>query len=269
MGGIKQTGVFSPDAYAAALFEPLGRNQPSLVNIMRSNGLMTLTEMSNLKKLITPMQRIETAIKNNIPYEDVIQGADAVTDLALRVVGARIGTVASSGVGGGASLIAASAGSKAVREIFDALPNATVRTILENAAKDPQAMALLLEKGRTQKQQLDIANRLINYLGSLGVSVGKSAVTPALNYLSAVDPEARPAQTPPTAPGDAARQLRQLPPAPTTRGVPGFNPKPGAQAAPPPGGAPPGPGARSMMQSLFPFDTISGMASQQQPPAPG
>jgi hypothetical protein len=264
-GGMSQTGRFSPDAYAAALFEPLSRNQPSLVNIMRANGLMTLTEMSNLKKLLTPMQRIETAIKNNIPMEDVIQGADAVTDLALRVVGAQIGTAAAPG--GPGSLIAASAGSKAVRQIFDALPNATVRTILENAAKDPQAMALLLEKGRTQKQQLDIANRVINYLGSLGVSVGKSAVTPALNYLS--DPEARPEQTPPTAPGDAARQLRQLPVAPSTRGVPGFNPKPGAQAAPPPGGAPPGPGARSMMQSLFPFDTISAMASQQQPPAPG
>ena len=263
MGGAKQTSVFSPDAYAAALFEPLSRNQPSLVNIMRANGLMTLTEMSNLKKLLTPMQRIETAIKNNIPMEDVIQGADAMTDFALRSAGASAGTAA------GGSLVAAAAGSKLVRQIFDALPNATVRTILENAAKDPQAMALLLEKGRTQKQQLDIANRLINYLGSLGVSVGKSAVTPALNYLS--DPEARPEQTPPTAPGDAARQLRQLPVAPSTRGVPGFNPKPGAQAAPPPGGAPPGPGARSMMQSLFPFDTISAMASQQaqQPPAPG
>ncbi|CAB4154482.1 hypothetical protein UFOVP652_7 [uncultured Caudovirales phage] len=261
------SGKFSPDAYQTALFEPLGRNQPSLVNIMRSNGLMTLTEMSNVKKLLTPMVRIETALKNNIPYEDVIQGADAVTDLALRVAGAQIGTAAAPG--GPGSLIAASAGSKAVRQIFDALPNATVRTILENATKDPQAMALLLEKGRTQQQQLDIANRLINYVGSLGVSIGKSAVTPALNYLS--DPEARPAQATPTAPGDAARQLRQLPPAPTTRGVPGFSPKPGAQgkqgAA---GGAPGDPNARSMMQSLFPFDSISAMASQpQQPPAPG
>jgi hypothetical protein len=262
------SGKFSPDAYATALFEPLGRNQPSLVNIMRSNGLMTLQEMSNLKKLITPMARIETAIKNNIPYEDVIQGADAVTDLALRVAGAQIGTAAAPG--GPGSLIAASAGSKAVRQIFDALPNATVRTILENAVKDPQAMALLLQKGRTEKEQMDIANKLINYMGSLGVSVGKSAVTPSLNYLSAQDE--KPAQTSPLTPqGEAARRLRQLPQAPSTRGVPGFNPKPGAQAAPPPGGAPPGPGARSMMQSLFPFDSISAMASQQaqQPPAPG
>jgi hypothetical protein len=263
---------FSPGAYEAALFEPLGRNQPSLVNIMRSNGLMTLQEMSNLKKLVTPMVRIETAMKNNIPYEDVIQGADAVTDLALRVTGAQIGTAAAPG--GPGSLIAASAGSKAVRQIFDALPNATVRTILENAVKDPQAMALLLQKGRTEKEQMDIANKLINYVGSLGVSVGKSAVTPSLNYLSAQEERpAASAQTSPfTAQGQAARQLRQLPQAPTTRGVPGFNPKPGAQAAPAPGGAPTNANARSMMQSLFPFDSVSNLAaqqSQQQPPAPG
>ena len=262
------SGKFSPDAYSTALFEPLGRNQPSLVNIMRSNGLMTLQEMSNLKKLITPMARIETAIKNNIPYEDVIQGADAVTDLALRVAGAQIGTAAAPG--GPGSLIAASAGSKAVRQIFDALPNATVRTILENAVKDPQAMALLLQKGRTEKEQMDIANKLINYMGSLGVSVGKSAVTPALNYLSAEGD--RPAQTSPfTEQGQAARQLRQLPLAPSTRGVPGFNPKPSAPSQPgASGGAPTNANARSMMQTLFPFDSVSNLASQQaqQPPAP-
>ena len=262
------SGKFSPDAYSTALFEPLGRNQPSLVNIMRSNGLMTLQEMSNLKKLITPMARIETAIKNNIPYEDVIQGADAVTDLALRVAGAQLGTAAAPG--GPGSLIAASAGSKAVRQIFDALPNATVRTILENAVKDPQAMALLLQKGRTEKEQMDIANKLINYMGSLGVSVGKSAVTPALNYLSAEGD--RPAQTSPlTEQGQAARQLRQLPQAPSTRGVPGFNPKPSAPSQPgASSGAPTNANARSMMQTLFPFDSVSNLASQQaqQPPAP-
>jgi hypothetical protein len=264
------SGKFSPDAYATALFEPLGRNQPSLVNIMRSNGLMTLQEMSNLKKIITPMVRIETAIKNNIPYEDVIQGADAVTELVLRVAGAKVGTSASAGAGGGAPIIAAQAGSKAVRQIFDALPNATVRTILENAVKDPEAMALLLQKGRTEKEQMDIANKFINYLGSLGVSVGKGAVTPSLNYFEVQ--QEKPAQTSPfTQQGEAARRLRQLPQAPSTRGVPGFSPKPGAQAAPAPGGAPTNANARSMMQSLFPFDSVSALAAQQsqQPPAPG
>ena len=263
------SGKFSPDAYSTALFEPLGRNQPSLVNIMRSNGLMTLQEMSNLKKLITPMARIETAIKNNIPYEDVIQGADVVTDMGLRVLGAKAGTAAVTG--GPGSLIAASAGSKALRQIFDALPNATVRAILENAVKDPQAMALLLQKGRTEKEQLDIANKFINYLGSVGVSVGKNAVTPALNYLSADgDRPAPTAQTSPFTPqGQAARQLRQLPQAPSTRGVPGFNAKPGAPGQPgASSGAPTNANARAQYQSLFPFDTVSPMVGAQQPPAP-
>jgi len=246
--------------------------------------------------LINPMVKIETAVKNNIPLDDVIQGADAVTELALRVIGARIGTAASPG--GPGSLIAASAGSKAVRQIFDNLPNATVRQILENAVKDPEAMAILLEKGRTQKQQADTANRLLNYLGSMGVSVGKTAITPALNYIAPEEP--RPSQLPPfargpvpagmkrlyydvskennlqvppfTPEGQAARQLRLLPrdkrippKAPSTRGVPGLT----DQAPKPPGaggsGAPTNANARAMFQSLFPFDTVTPMVGAQPP----
>jgi len=264
------SGKFNIQAYEDALFSPIAQNQPSMVNIMRSSGLMTLTEVKDLRRLINPMVRIEAAVKNNVPLDDIIQGADAVTDLALRVVGARIGTAATPG--GPGSLIAASAGSKAIRQIFDNLPNATVRQILENAAKDPEAMAILLDKGRTQKQQLDIANRLLNYLGSIGVSVGKTAVTPALNYLAPDEP--RPAQLretpqPPFTPeGAAARQLRQLPTAPSTRGVPGLTdtaPKPPGQGS---SGAPTNANARAMFQSLFPFDTVSQMAGAQaqQPP---
>ena len=290
---------FSIEAYENALFSPIAQNQPSLVNIMRSSGLMTLTEVKDLRRLINPMVKIETAMKNNVPLDDVIQGADAVTDLALRIVGARIGTAASPG--GPGSLIAASAGSKAVRQIFDQLPSATVRQILENAVKDPQAMALLLEKGRTEKQQTSIANRLIDYLGGMGVSVGKTAVTPALNYIAPEEP--RPGQLPkntargPVPPGmerlyynvendqrrinippftpegQAARQLRMLPidrpKAPNTRGVPGLMdtaPKPPGQGAAPGGsGAPTNANARAQYQSLFPFDTVSPMVGAQPP----
>jgi hypothetical protein len=291
------SGKFNIQAYEDALFKPIAQNQPSMVNIMRSSGLMTLTEVKDLRRLINPMVRIETAVKNNIPLDDVIQGADAVTDLALRVLGSQIGTAAAPG--GPGSLIAASAGSKAVRQIFDNLPNATVRQILENAVKDPEAMAILLDKGRTPKQQADIANRLLNYLGSMGVSVGKSAVTPALNYVAPEEP--RPSQLPPfargpvpagmerlyysvgaegnnlevppfTPEGQAARQLRMLPrdkkippKAPNTRGVPGLT----DQAPKPPGaggsGAPTNANARSMFQSLFPFDTVTPMVGAQPP----
>jgi hypothetical protein len=274
-GGNNPNQQFSIEAYTAALFDPISRNQPSVANIMRANGMLTLQELSNFKKLLVPMARIETAIRNNIPIEDVIQGADAVTELGLRIIGANIGSKASAGAGGGVPLIAAAAGSKAVRQIFDALPNATVRAVLENAVKDPDAMALLLAKGRTEKEQRDLANGFLNWLGTLGVSVGKGAVTPALTYLEAQ--QERPAQTSPLTPqGQAARQLRQLPPAPGTRGVPGLTgqgpkpPTPGGAPAGPSPGAPTNANARAQYQSLFPFDTVSPMvgAQQQQPPAP-
>ena len=268
------SGRFNIQAYEDALFNPIAQNQPSLVNIMRASGLMSLTEVKDLRRLINPMVRIETAVKNNVPLDDVIQGADAVTELGLKLAGSNLGTSVSKGLGGHNSIIAASAGSQAVRKIFDNLPNATVRQILENAVRDPQAMAILLEKGRTQKQQIDIANRLLNYLGSMGVSVGKSAVTPALNYIGADEP--RPAQlqggvnVPFTPEGQAARQLRNLPKAPSTRGVPGLTdlaPKPPGQGGAP-SGAPTNANARSMFQSLFPFDTVSPMVGAQQQQQP-
>lgn len=276
-GGNSGPDRFNVRAFEAALFEPIAQNQPSLINIMRASGLMSVTEVQNVKRLIDPMVKIETAIKNNAPIDDVIQGADVVTELVLKTAGSNFGSTVSQGIGGSPnSLIAAAAGSKAMRQIFDKLPNATVRQILENAAKDPEAMALLLAKGKTDKQKVDIANRFLNYLGSMGVSVGKTAVTPALNYIAVEEP--RPAQlqegvnVPLTPQGQAARQLRMLPQAPSTRGLPkpaapaaGSKPGPGAQSSAAPQG-----NARAMLESLFPFDTISAMAAQQgQPPAQG
>jgi hypothetical protein len=276
-GGNSATKPFSVDAFEAALFSPLSRNQPSLANIMRANGLMTLQEMSNLKKLITPMQRIEAAARNNVVFDDLIAGADTVTELGLRVGGsAAAGQISPAGPG---SLIAAQAGSKAMRQIFDAMPNATVRAVLENAAKDPAAMALLLRKASSAKEEREIANGVINLLGSYGVSVGKKAVTPALNYQ-----EAQLEQQPPNRPQAASelrqfneslrqteerqRQQRQGPPAPSTRGVPGLNPAPSAPSQPGASNAPASSSARSQYQSLFPFDSVSPMVgAQQQPPA--
>lgn len=255
------SGKFSPQAFEDAFFKPLGPNQPSVANVMRANGIMTLSEMKNLKRLTDPMIRIERAITSGRTLDELVPGSDAVEELVQRVIGARIGTAAApSGPG---SLIAASAGSKAVRSIFDKMPGLSTVTIMEKAAQDPDFMALLLKKGRTEREKLQIARQLHGYLLSSG-----------LNYATYEEPEPTPAaaRTPLTSQGQAAQQLRQLPQAPATRGVPGLNVTPSAPAQPSSSSsAPANPSARSMMQSLFPFDSVSGLAAQQQqqqPPAP-
>lgn len=250
-GGAKN---FSPQAFEDALFNPIIPNKPSIMNILRSQGMISLAEQKNMKRLIDPMKRVEAGLQRGEEVDNLVSGADAVTDLALRIIGARIGT--SLAPGGPGSLIAASAGSKAVRTIFDKMPTMSITKIIEDATQDPTLMKELLARGRTVDERVRLGRRLNNYL----FTAGYNAATFDEEELGLRLP-----QTPTTGPS-AAQMLRQLPPAPPTKGVPGLQTAPrGGQGAAPaapaaPGGAPSQ--SRSMFQSLFPMDTISPLLNQ-------
>jgi hypothetical protein len=251
-------GRFSIQAFNDALLKPLGQGQPSIVNIMRSQGLITPQEVNNLKRLMIPMMRVEKAMGNKNELNKILDGAGAVEELAMRIVGANIGTSVSGG--GPGSLIAASAGSKYVREIFDKMPNFMVRSTIEKALQDPQMMAALLRRGVNKQQE---AGFVENFAQLLGRTIATRIPAPLGIYESEV-PRANLIQTGP--PGSAP-PVRKLPPPVPSKGVPGlFDKKPGAQA--------PAPGAqsstsRAMFQSLFPNDSISPMLASQgaAPPA--
>ena len=246
---------FSPAAFDKALFKPISPGQPSLVNILRSQGVLTLTEVKNLRGLIKPMERVEVALKNTQLSDDIVTGADAVTELVLRATGAKLGAGLTPGSSG--SLVAASAGSKFMRKQFDKMPTFMVRGVIEQATKDPQLMALLLKRGASQREKFKLSRQLHGYLSAAG-----------LNY-AAPDTDPMPEEeTPAPPPRQARKALQQLPTAQTrgTRTV-----APAAPAAPGPVSAAPDPNAptpgappsdsRRMLQSLFPMDSISSMAS--------
>jgi hypothetical protein len=263
-------GKFNPQAFEDAFFKKLAPEQPSVVNILRANGLMTFGEMKNIKSLIAPMQRIEKSMASGRLLDEVVPGSTIAEEFFQRVLGANIGSAAVPG--GPGSLIAAAAGSKAIRSIFDKMPNLSTVAVMERAAQDPAFMALLLKRTNSEQEKIKLGRQLHSYLLSAG-----------LTYATHEDPALEPratSQSPPN-PRQAARELsqfnsslnqvtqqqRQSPPAPSTRGVPGLNVTPGAPAQPGASNAPASPNARSMMQSLFPFDSVSGLASQQQQPA--
>lgn len=229
---------FSPQAFEDAFFKPISRGQPSVYNILRTQGLMTLSEGKNLKRLIDPMLNVEKSIGDRRLLEGVVQGADAATELALRVVGSRLGVEIA---GPRNNIIAAQAGSKFTRQIFDKSPMIMVRGIIEEATKDPQMMALLLRKGVTEGDKLRLAQQMHAYLSAAG-----------LNYERFTEPAPEPTVQAPE-PVRSVTPRRQPATAPT-RGVPGLNIGGGG----PPqlgGGAPAGGGSsREMLQRLFPFD---------------
>jgi hypothetical protein len=250
---------FSIQAFNDALFSPLASNQPSLVNIMRSQNILTQQEVNNLKRLMIPMMRVEKAMGNKNELNKIMDGAGAVEELAMRIAGATAGGKLSGG--GPGSLVAASAGSKYVREIFDKMPNFMVRSTIEKALQDPQMMAALLRRGIDKKQQSTFIEGFVNILG-------KNLATRIPAPLSIYEDEVPRANLIQTGPPDAARQLRKLPPTAPSKGVPGlFDKKPGAQAPAAPGAQ--SSTSRAMFQSLFPNDSISPMLASQgaAPPA--
>jgi hypothetical protein len=237
---------FDVSKFRKILFEPIGPGKPPLLTILRSQGLVDNAEVRNLLSIIRPMERIEKAMGSKQLMDEVVTGADAVTELAMRVVGSRVGGAASGG--GPGSLIAASAGSKAVRNIFDKAPTMMIRGIIEQATKDPQLMALLLKKGVTEGERIQMARQLHGYLGAAG-----------LNYMEFEEPAPEP-QAPS---GPSARQmLRQAAPPTPTRGTPGLmNQAPGQPpSAPPPAALGPQTAApsqsRQMLAALFPEDRM-------------
>jgi hypothetical protein len=225
---------------------------------MSTQNLITRTEINNLKRLIIPMMRVEKAMGNRTELNKIMDGAGAVEELALRVMGAAGGGMLSGG--GSGSLVAAQAGSKYAREIFDKMPNASIRVVLENAAKDPLLMAALLRKGKSAAEQKSIAENIALYLG-------KTLVTRVPAPLSIYESDIPKTNLIQTGPPDAARHLRKLPPTVPSKGVPGlFDKKPGA-AAPATSGAQSS-SSRAMFQSLFPNDAISPMLASQEAAPP-
>ncbi|NDF55915.1 MAG: hypothetical protein EB145_17295, partial [Proteobacteria bacterium] len=165
---------------------------------------------------------------------------------------------------------AASAGSKAIRQIFDKMPMMMVRKTIQRAAQDPTLMAQLLRRAPSEREKFQLAKSMHAYMLAAG-----------LNYATYEEPpEAKVATQGPRA-SDQLQNIQDIynrlrgrpqPPAPTTRGAPGL---PRQGAAPPTTGAPAGGGAptagaptqsRQMLQQLFPYDAIVGAAALSQNP---
>lgn len=257
-------GKFSVAAFDDALFKPLAPGQPSVVQLMRNEGLMSLTEVKDLRRLMDPMKKVEAAMGNRVFLEQVLEGTGPIGDFAVRFL-ALHGASGALPQGPG-SLAAASAVSRVAQDIFSQMPRVNALAALKEVIQDPQLTASLLKVGRTEAEKTAILRQTAEALAAQRIlSLGSRATVSGGNITPDAQRETQERR-------DAARMLRMLPPAPTTRGVPGM-PQPGGQKppgqqgqAPAGGGAPPSQ-SRAMLQSLFPFDSISAMAAQpQQPP---
>jgi hypothetical protein len=261
---VDKNGNFNVQVYEDALFAPIRSNQPSVGNLLYSNGLVSLTQAKNLKRLLDPMRRISVAAKESGQLEDVLPGGavNAVEGLAVSQLGLRVASYTKPG--GPGSLGWASRVARATENFFNKTPARQAMKLLEEAALDSDLTAALLRVGKTDAERKALNLTFLSRMFSPGVT---SSVT--FRELMNEDdrtlarlPKDAPAQVPEEAPRNQAKGLLQRLPTVQTRGtiVPqrAAMPAPGGASGPP---APVGQGtsSRKMLQSLFPRDDISAM----------
>ena len=245
--------------YYDALFKPVGQGKPSLATLMTRQGVINFGEARNMGRLLREMDKVETVLMNRKSLDQALDASDIVTEFVLRTTGARLGASVAAGP---STLVAASAGSSLVRNMFDKMPKFMIRQILEEASENPQFMATLLKKGTTVQEKATIARSLHGYLAAAG-----------LNYYapdegSVVEKKQAPVVS--TA-GPTARDMLQnlqppelrkpAPQAPATRSNP-TQAKPGAPVKNQASATTPN-NAAAMFQALFPNDTIGNVIQQQ------
>jgi len=246
---------FSPRAFEKAFFEPIQdvAGNPSIYELLRGQKLLTISQGKGLKQILNRMSTVERALNNNALTDEIVSGAGAVEELALRVMGSKLGKALEPG-----SLIAAQAGSKYLRDMFDKTPLMAVKNIMERSMTDPVFLAQLLKKtGKLDQEKSYLAARMFN----------SAMVNAGVNYATSDErPTMEPALPPYAAPLPPMRARRLMPSAPPTRGVPNVpgvggpvEREPRSPGGPVPNIVPspmaPQSNSREALKRLFPFDS--------------
>lgn len=257
---------FSPEAFEKALFSPIGRGQPSLIKILRNDGVFSPSELKNVVSLTRSMRRIENASKANLSFEE-LDPQNLMEQLMISQYSLRIASETSPGRAG--SLSWASNFKNVASNYLDKMPARKMRIILEEANKNPQLMANLLRRTTpmSPKQKAENLRSFGGFMYAAGLNYFPEELEAQLDSIQPTDQDEVEANLPKdgTARGLFERLLQGSPAVPSTRGVPGASaqgapapatggaPSPTAQGAAPAAG-PANSQSRAMLQSLFPGD---------------
>jgi len=272
VGGLKtavydwayQQALGGPDGFNTAvfrdkLFTPISAGKQSVVQMLRSQGLMTRQEVANILRFIRPISRAQQALRNGEALDSLMGVGSPIDEFAVRFAALHFGSGAIPE--GPGSLAAASAMAKVAQEVFNKLPRMNALATMKEISADPARMAIMMKRGKTQQEKLNAYREVADMLSSMGAIIPIRLTTPATSLMESEET----ART-----REQVLYPRPLPTAPSTRGgVPGMAPMQGGGAAPAPapapamGGAPQASTSRLMLQQLFPNDAIMGAAALQ------
>jgi hypothetical protein len=173
-----KSGDFSFERYASGLEEPLGKGMPSVLEVLKKEGVITVDAERRMKELVSRAQKIESGLNGRISSDELIGEPDGIFDTVVRIAGAKASSALSRSQGGGESLIVAARGSRLARNYFEQVPITRIKDVLTEAALNPEFMATLLTRANTPVERAKIGNQIHGYLLHAGIISGEEAATP-------------------------------------------------------------------------------------------
>ena len=143
--------------------------QQRILDYLQSKGVLDATRRENLKTLADTAARVEQYLTTRAGKQFDLGKTGPFEDFLIRVIGARIGALSFIGEASGATLVAAGAGSRALRSILSDMPALRVRDVLARAVEDPEFMAELLSKPTSVRARNARDTRILSYLLASGL----------------------------------------------------------------------------------------------------
>ena len=177
-GGLGSNRQFKPSVMYKALFTPEAvkfqkrSSSISPIEYMQENNLITQGEVTNLSKLLKEMVKYEIGVQQG-NIEQLAAEAGPMLDFFLRVSGATLGARASEAMGNRQTIVAAGAGSRAIRNVAYNLPLAMQMDVMKEFMENPEMLAAWLTKfkGTEAGAREGILNSAMTYLQRMGINI--------------------------------------------------------------------------------------------------
>ena len=158
-----------------------GKQTDSLMGFMVKNGVISQEESTRVKQLLEKMAQFEGAAQAGMLTDDLLDETGAILDLTLRISGSFLGTTAQKVFPGGGSqagsLIAASAGSKFMRRVFERMPNVANLDVMSTVMRNPDLFrALMTSPGVSDASRQGHAALIETLLSNAGLLTLKPVV---------------------------------------------------------------------------------------------
>jgi len=122
----------------------------SILEIISEGDMLGEDSVKKIRMLMDRAAEVESNKAKGAALTGIDQEVNGIFDLAVRITGAKLGSAGAAG-SSGASIVAAGAGSRFLRDALEKAPWTNMQKVLVEAAENPNFMAALLEKGGSVK----------------------------------------------------------------------------------------------------------------------